>query len=230
MGKFKDLTGTTYGRLTVLHFVGINEHKKSRWSCLCSCGTEVVVSAGDMISGKTKSCGCLRKELLIGSGIYKGKSGTPEYAAWWCARDRTTNPDSQYWSDYGGRGIKMCQEWEDSFDNFIEDMSYSPGSEFSLDRIDVNGNYCKENCRWAEGSTQAHNKRKSSGCSSIYRGVYLHKASNMFLANICLNGSREYVGCYSDEYEAALAYDNRSEQLYGDRPNKTIKEHYEDCI
>lgn len=178
MGNLKnDLTGKTFGRLTVLRRVKNTGHTPSKpqgyvsWEVRCECGTVKVVRGGCMKRGTTRSCGCYRSEnMLVGQvdGITHGMSHLPEYRVWEGMRHRCNNPHNNAYVHYGGRGIAVCDRWEESFENFLEDMGPRPPGEtssgkalYSLDRIDVNGNYEPSNCRWADWETQARNKRSS---------------------------------------------------------------------
>ena len=162
MSKMIDLKNKRFGKLFVKSFVGIvgnNPHNK--WLCLCDCGKEVMVSGANLRSGVTKSCNCLQKETV---SIVNKKHGasiveTKEYRAWMGLRKRCNNPNSLDYSQYGGRGITVCERW-DSFENFLSDMGVAPNGH-SIDRIDVNKGYSPENCRWADAKTQARNKTNS---------------------------------------------------------------------
>ena len=152
-----------------------------------------------------------------------GLSGTRQYNAWNSARNRVTNPNHPKWSDYGGRGIAMCQDWIDSFNAFWRDMGPTYQEGLTLDREDTNGNYCPENCRWAVRPVQSHNKRKRRGSSSEYMGVCFNRREGKYISYIDYKYKHEHLGYFASEIDAATAYDNKSEELYGDRPNGTIR-------
>jgi len=157
-----NIAGMKFGRLTALYPNGHEicpSRKHVLWACICDCGVQTDVRLNALRSGGSKSCGCIKKEG--NSNRKHGMTKTTEYKSWAHIKARCTNPNHKDFPDYGGRGIKMCQRWMDSFEAFFEDMGKKPDGMKSIDRIDVHGDYCKENCRWANDYTQSRNKRNN---------------------------------------------------------------------
>lgn len=155
-----------FGRLTVLSSVPNQASKKKMWNCKCECGNCVTVRGTSLTGGITKSCGCLRKELASKKHSKHNGYGTRLYAIWDSMRQRCNNKNCRAYHNYGGRGIKICDEWND-FANFKEwainsgyDNTAKRGT-CTLDRINVNENYSPENCRWNTMKEQSNNKRNT---------------------------------------------------------------------
>ncbi|MEI8142862.1 MAG: hypothetical protein WCG90_08350 [Chitinophagia bacterium] len=161
MGIFKvcnDLTGQVFGQLTVLARAENAEDGHSRWLCQCSCGNQKVVQSNNL-KKTTRSCGCLIVERVSKLNLTHGKTHTKEFKTWDSMKQRCENPKNISYKDYGGRGIKVCDRWIDSFENFLADMGEAPSKNHSIDRKDVNGNYEPNNCRWATAKEQRTNQR-----------------------------------------------------------------------
>jgi hypothetical protein len=156
--------GDIFGRLTVVSCLKKRDKwYNKRYRCICICGTEIKVLGKNLKNGCTSSCGCLRKERMhfVGKVGYRAThrmSYSVEYQTWLNMIQRCTNPKRIGWQYWGGRGIKVCRRWLDSFENFYMDMGPKPLG-LSLDRKDNNKNYNKENCRWATRSQQNSNRR-----------------------------------------------------------------------
>lgn len=157
-----DLTGQRFGRLVVVRYAGRSRGKKNLWLCKCDCGNEKVVEVDKLHSGNTKSCGCLQREVHRKCRMTHGKSDTKLYLVWREMITRTENQNAERYSIYGGRGISICGEWHNNFQLFYDwaiQNGYKEG--LTIDRIDVNGNYEPDNCRWITPYEQSRNLRKN---------------------------------------------------------------------
>lgn len=165
MSKPLNLLGQKFGRLVVIERAENNKHGQTRWKCKCDCGKFTVVAASDLKNGKIKSCGCLSHELTAKRSTKHGLRYTPNYKRWLHIKDRCLNPHNKDFNRYGGRGIKIYEEWVDDFKAFHDYVSILPhfGEKgYSLDRIDNDGNYEPNNLRWATKKQQANNREVKS--------------------------------------------------------------------
>lgn len=149
----KSLLGRVFGLLAVITPNSI----QGFYLCKCACGNSTLVRRSNLLSGRTRSCGCFRK----GRPRSHGMSYSVEWRTWHNMRQRCYNQKNKSYQFYGGRGIVVCERWLESFENFFEDMGFRPGAKYSIDRINNDGNYEPSNCRWATAYEQNANKQNS---------------------------------------------------------------------
>lgn len=168
----KDRIGEKYGRLEIISFDKMVKRKprgfRYYWNFLCDCGNTISVEYYAVKLGNTKSCGCLHKETshLNGKantvhGHTKRSGYSSEYISWTTMRQRCYKKENHNYKYYGEKGITVCDEWKDSFENFLADMGLKPDKTYTIDRIENSGNYCKENCKWSSKEEQNNNHSKN---------------------------------------------------------------------
>lgn len=181
--NFVDLTGKVFGRLTVLYRVLNKGNRQANWLCRCECGRETSVISYQLTASHTLSCGCSKRDRTIERNTIHGLSKLPEYGVWKLMRTRCNNANGKSWKDYGGRGIRICPEW-DEFSVFYCDMGSRPSPQHQIDRKNNDGHYCKENCKWSTRAEQMRNYRRNVLVS--YRGevIVLKDLSDRFNVSV----------------------------------------------
>lgn len=165
--RFKDLTGQVFNRLTVIGYGG-SERKHTIWMCKCKCEKLVKVRREGLIAQKTRSCGCLKNEIVqagahVTNGESRGRKRSVEYKAYHGAKERCQNPNGPAFADYGGRGIEFRFT---SFEDFLAEVGRKPSPKYSINRINNDGHYEPGNVRWADGYEQARNRRSTHTLTS----------------------------------------------------------------
>ena len=225
--KIKVNKGDVFGRLTIIEEVEKHVYPsgdtRRKFLAQCSCGSlPKSYLFNQLTSGNTKSCGCLDKEQKTTHGMHK----TRAYQCWADMKTRCDCKENKFYESYGGRGITYCDKWK-TFEGFWEDMKDSYADNLTLNRRDNDKGYYKENCEWDSISFQNHMRRKLKGTIFKYFGL-AETESGRIAARIKIDLSEVHLGSFKTELEAAKAYDDASEMIYGDRPNKT--ENVEDWI
>lgn len=160
--KKRDLTGQRFGRLTVIEEEPIRIHNRIKWSCRCDCGNVTSVYGCHLTTGQSTSCGCFNKEQTSKANLKHGMRNERLYNIWSHMKARCSNEKTAQYADYGGRGIKVCDEWL-SFKSFSEwALNNGYRDDLTIDRIDVDKGYSPDNCRWANIEQQANNKRNTA--------------------------------------------------------------------
>lgn len=207
MSKRIDITGLKFNRLLVLGYAYTTQKRATMWNCLCDCGNIKAINSNSLRKGRIKSCGCLQKEVVSSRKLPHRNSYL--YRIWASIKSRCNNDNS---NNYGSRGISYDESWE-SFDIFYNDMSSSYIDGYEIDRIDVNGNYSKDNCRWISKSENNFNKRLQSNNLTGKSGVSWSKLLEKYRCYINSEGVRIELG-YFETFEEALEVREKAEIKY----------------
>ncbi len=191
--KEKNLIGKRFGRLLVNNKTRLKDGRRG-WVCKCDCGKTAIIRTNHLLNGNTRSCGCFKKE----TNKTHGKRNTITYNTWANLKQRCYNQNASGFKNYGGRGIKVCDRWLD-FKKFLEDMGERPSKNYSIDRIDNNGDYCKENCRWATRIQQNRNSRHCNKLSFNGKTLTLSGWSEITGINLATLNYRFYIAKWSIE-------------------------------
>ena len=205
MGKFIDLTNKRFGRLLVLSRAE-TINKRTMWLCICDCGEEKKIRSDSLISKNTMSCGCLNDELVTKNFTKHGLRCHPLYDVHKNIKQRCLNKNNSVYSDYGGRGITICDEWKDDFKPFYDwaiNNGYKRGLE--IDRTDNNGNYEPLNCRFVDRRKNILNTRKRVTNTSGYVGIAWNKRNKKWRSRITVFGEVNHLGDYIDIEDAIKA-------------------------
>ncbi len=217
VGNKSNLEGKQFSRLVVIKELPIRS--KSRhvvWLCRCDCGVYVDVPSTALVSGNTKSCGCLNIDKIIGRNTTHGLSHSPLYSVYFNMKKRCHNTESKDYKFYGGRGITICDRWLENITCFAEDMTQEYAKGLQIDRRDNDKGYSKENCRWITLSQNQQNTRGVKGSTSIYKGVsWINKYSKWY-AQIKKQGKVYKLGFFDSQVDAANAYNKKALELNGE--------------
>jgi hypothetical protein len=185
--------GKRFNRLLVLsrgedYIVPSTGRPSKRYNCLCDCGNTKLISRGHLSNGAIRSCGCLRDEKLVKMSTTHGKSKSRLNSIWANMKSRCNNPNVECYPHYGGRGTKVCDEWL-TFEGFISNLPEGYQEDLELDRRDVDGDYCPDNCRWVTRGVNCSNKRdKPDGTPN---GVSYNTRDDLWKATITVDGKRK---------------------------------------
>jgi hypothetical protein len=215
-----DITGVKYSNLTALSFEGFilkgfSKKKTAYWKFRCDCGKITFKLASKVKEGHVKSCGCLSSfEFKSQRARTHGMSSSETYNSWSKMLSRCFDKNSDVWDYYGGRGIVVCERWQNSFENFLEDMGERPKDK-TLDRVDTNGNYEPLNCRWSGKTEQSFNRNRQSNNTSGRTGVVFDKRSKSWVATIKVNKRCVYLGSSENFNTATKLRDVAELKYYG---------------
>ena len=213
--------GEIYGKLEITEYLGTQEYGSSgqkrsfvKAKCLNCDSGEKRYMLSNLVRGNTESCGCVKKEKAIELSTTHGLSKTRQYGIWSNMISRCTNPKNINWINYGNRGITVCEKWK-TFEGFWEDMREGYSDDLEIDRIDVDGNYFKDNCRWTSGSENAYNIRIKTNNTSGKSGVSFSKKENKWVAYIGVDKKLINLGSFLTKEEAVAVREKAEIDIYG---------------
>lgn len=183
--QFKDLTGERFGALCVIKRVENNKHNQIVWLCKCDCGNKITISGMHLNRGGSKSCGCLRGKNISKAKTIHGMTGTKIHKIWIKMQERCLDRNNNRYDRYGGRGIKICDRWmnfinfkEDMYDSFLEHAKIYGEKDTSIERIDIDKDYCIDNCKWITLAEQAGNTSKNRWFEAVSPNGDIFKSKN----------------------------------------------------
>lgn len=217
--------GDIYSNVKVLNYSHKNKHGKKVYECECLlCGANFETMGTLLRTGRTKSCGCLSRKLASERFKTHGMSDDPFYKKWKGIKSRCRDKSYHAYGRYGGRGVEVCDNWSDDFMNFYNDMkdTYFEGAE--LDRIDNDGDYSPENCRWVTHKENSNNRSKYLNKSG-YTGVHYRESKKRYESNVCINRVPKHIGTY---YSLKEAVNGRKEFIIEYNANYNTNYKYEE--
>lgn len=214
-----DLTGKRFGKLVVIERAGNDKYHKPLWKCKCDCGNETIVSGAVLRRGDTTSCGCMqgiRKDLAYKPLIMRRTHANRLFNTWSGMIYRCENPHASHYSIYGGRGISVCEEWRNSYEAFAKwSLSHGYSDDKEIDRINNDGNYCPENCRWIPHKSNSRNRRarNQSGVSGVNFRPSRTGIGGTWRAGIVVDGKNINIGHF-EKFEDAVEARKQAEIKY----------------
>ncbi len=212
-----DISGQRFGLLRVIgraaSRVTPNGTKKTMWECTCDCGNSCIIGYQNLKVGYTKSCGCFRAEMSAERLVTHKMTNTPTYRSYRAMLNRCKNPSYKNFKYWGGKGVKVCDRWLESFENFLEDMGERPKGT-SINRVQGAMVYSKETCKWDDRSTQSFEQSKYRNNTSGVTGVSENRHGS-FIARISVNNKQIHLGSFSSLEEATKARQDAEIKYYG---------------
>ncbi len=211
----KDMLYQKHGRLFVVARHGKDGRGEATWLCRCECGKEIIALGSNLRTGNTTSCGCFNKTKALIHGNAMGHKPSPEFLAWQHMKQRCENKKNKRYTNYGGRGIRVCDRWS-NFQSFLDDMGAMPFARAQIDRIDVNGDYEKNNCRWVTNAQNSKNKNIQANNKCGFKGVCFVPARKKYIAQIGCDKKNIHLGYFGNAIDAARAYDAAAIKYHGE--------------